>query len=354
MGTNLPRRHRTRADHPIAPRSGFAEALLDRLLAELGNAGTAPAIGAASAPPPDGQESPLAATATFGAHRGVRPRPWANLATAALLVLTLAAGYAAARVRPDDPTVHPAAAGWSTTLVLRATLDGLPAGPVDARLERWAFPPAAGERRGVAPSLPALFFVEAGRLTATVDAGATVGRTGAAKRSGAPVPPGYPAPLRDGDLLLVPPGSRFSLRHDDGDPATLLVVVLTAGAAAAEERPVEVASPPVSVQTLGAGTLAGVGGGAGTVAVRRLALPSVGAIPGETTAGPELLVVETGTIALRPGAGARETTHSAGDAASAVVPAGTSLALRNADDAPLGVLRLTIAAPAANPGTAIP
>ena len=332
------------ADRPVAPRREFAAALLDQLLTELERAGGvgAPAAGGGlDEPAPAGPIRVLVVPGRGGTVPRLRPSALAQVTTAALLVLTLAAGYAAIRLRPEAGGDRPASPEWASTLLLRVNLEALPAGSVGARLERWSFPAEANESRAVAPSLPMLLYVEAGRLTATVEAGATVTRATAVKRAAAPVPPGYPAGLRTGDLLVVPAGARFALRHDGPVSPTVLVVVL---APAAEPEPAAFAPPGVSARTLGTGTLTGFPGGPGSVALRRLAVAPTAAIPVETAAGPEMLVVEAGVAGLRQGPRGAEVTRGAGGDASTVVPAGTLLALRNAGDEPLGLLRLTIAA----------
>ncbi|HEY7030473.1 MAG TPA: hypothetical protein VH482_04050 [Thermomicrobiales bacterium] len=324
--------------------------------------------GAGGAPRPNGIATPLPlrspaphphpnGVATGHASR----RRWvlAQLATAALLLVTLAAGFVALRSRPDEPGNHPAGAGdgleipapagWSSTLLLRATLKSVPAGSVNARLDRWTFPSGTGESWGTAPRLPELLYVETGRLTVTVDAAATLARAASVKRGAAAVPPNSPLGLRAGDLLVVPAGARFALSPDAAASPALLVVVLTP---ADDPEPAASVPPAVAVQPLGTGTLVGFSGGSGTVTLRRLVATPGMSIPEEVTAGPELLVVESGAVGMRASAAAPEVTRAAGKNGSAVVAMGAHLVLRTSGQAPLALLRLTIVPlPTAGNGT---
>ncbi|MEA2595606.1 MAG: hypothetical protein QOF01_2075 [Thermomicrobiales bacterium] len=308
-----------------------------------------------AAPPPLRQPALRLRAIGVATDRATRRR-WtlAQFATAALLIVTLAAGYAALRPLSDERGDHPAGgddrvaipapAGWSSTLLLRATLNTVPEGPVGARLDRWTFLPGSGEWRGAAPPLPELLYVEAGHLTVTVDAAATLGRATSVKRGAAAVPPDSPLGLRAGDLLVVPAGARYALRPDGSNAPTLLVVVLTPPD---DPGPAASAPPGVAVKTLGTGILAGLPVGSGVVMLHRLAATPGALIPEEITMGPELLAVEAGIVGMRAGADAPEVTRPAGDDGSVVVAMGTRLALRNPGEEPLTLLRLTIVPPAA-------
>jgi mannose-6-phosphate isomerase-like protein (cupin superfamily) len=192
--------------------------------------------------------------------------------------------------------------------------------------------------------LPELLYVEAGHLTVTVDAAATLGRATSVKRGAAAVPPDSPLGLRAGDLLVVPAGARYALRPDGSNAPTLLVVVLTPPD---DPGPAASSPPGVAVKTLGTGILAGLPVGSGVVMLHRLAATPGALIPEEITMGPELLAVEAGIVSMRAGADAPEVTRPAGDDGSVVVAMGTRLALRNPGEEPLTLLRLTIVPPAA-------
>ncbi len=269
-------------------------------------------------------------------------RALAPLLSAALLVLTLVAGFVALGWRTERPTpvAVPAPASWSNTLVLRAGLTAMPTGEVDVRIARWTFPDNAETWQSTAPSLPELVYVEAGSLVATVDAKATLARATSVKRGAVSVLAGGDIPLRSGDLLVVPAGARFALRADGENAPTLLVVAFQGSPA--EEEPVAVAPVGITAQRLGAGTLTGLPSESSIVILRRLDVGPRTALPEETTAGPELLVVEAGSVRLRTGPDGPEVMRAVDNEASAVVPGGSRLSLRNAGDEPLALLRLMV------------
>jgi mannose-6-phosphate isomerase-like protein (cupin superfamily) len=234
----------------------------------------------------------------------------------------------------------PAPASWSNTLVLRAGLTAMPAGEVDVGVDRWTFPATAGEWRLTTPSLPELVYVETGSLVATVDARAILARAASVKRGAVSVLPGHDIPLRGGDLLVIPAGARFALRTDGENPPTLLVVVFHGSAG--EGEPVATDADGITTQRLGSGTLAGFPGDSSIVFLRRLDLGPRTALPEETTAGPELLVVESGSVRVRANPDGREVMRAADGEASIVVPGGSRLSLRNARDEPASLLRLMV------------
>ncbi len=267
-------------------------------------------------------------------------RVLAQVTSAALLVLTLVAGFVAfgwPGARPTAPAV-PAPVRWSSTLLLQAGLSEMPAGELGVRIDRWTFPARGGEWQSTAPSLPKPVYVEAGSLVATVDAKATLARAASVKRGAVSVPAGTDVPLRSGDLLVVPAGARFALRADADNAPTLLLVVL--GRSPGEEEPAVVAPAGITTQTLGVGTLTGLPSESSTVILRRLEVGPRTAIPEETTAGPELLVVDAGSVRLRSVPDGPEVVRAAEGEASAVVAGGSHLSLRNASDEPLVLLRL--------------
>jgi mannose-6-phosphate isomerase-like protein (cupin superfamily) len=279
-----------------------------------------------------------AAPRTLPRGRGVL----APLLSAALLVLTLVAAFVAFawRTEPVMLPAVPAPASWSNTLVLRAGLTAMPAGEVAVPIDRWTFPATAGEWRLTAPSLPELLYVETGSLVATVDARAILARATSVKRGAVSVLPGDDIPLRGGDLLVIPAGARFTLRADGENPPALLVVAFNGSSG--EEEPVEIATDGITAQRLGSGTLTGFPGDSSIVFLRRLDVGPRTALPEETTAGPELLVVESGSVRVRATPDGREVMRAADGEASIVVPGGSRLSLRNASDEPAAVLRLMV------------
>jgi mannose-6-phosphate isomerase-like protein (cupin superfamily) len=257
-------------------------------------------------------------------------------------MLALVAGFVALgwrTERPAPPAV-PAPASWSNTLVLRAGLTTMPTEGVDVRIDRWTFPVSAEAWQSTAPSLPELVYVEAGSLVATVDAKATLARATSIKRGAVSVPVGDDIPLRGGDLLVVPAGARFALRGD-GETAPTLLVVAFQGSSGEQEQGAG-APVGVTVRKLGSGTLDELPSESSIVILRRLAVGPRTAIPEETTAGPELLVVEAGSVRLRAVPGGPEEIRAVDGETSAVVPGGSLLSLRNASDEPLALLRFMV------------
>ncbi len=296
-----------------------------------------------AAPSPHGTVSthalpPLASPRTIPFSR----RALTPLLSAALLVLTLVAGFVALGWRTERPTppAVPAPASWSNTLVLRAGLSAMPARELGVRIDRWTFPVSAEAWQSTAPSLPELVYVEAGSLVATVDAKATLARATSVKRGAVSVLAGNDIPLRRGDLLVIPADARFTLRADDENAPTLLVVAFQESPGEAD--PGAAAPVGITAQRLGSGTLTGLPTEPSLVILRRLDVGPRAAIPEETTAGPELLVVEAGSVRLRTVPDGPEVMRAVDGAASAVVPGGSRLSLRNASDEPLALLRLMI------------
>jgi hypothetical protein len=184
-----------------------------------------------------------------------------------------------------------------------------------------------------------LVYVDTGSLVATVDAEAGLARAASFKGGAISMPVNSEVPLRSGDLLVVPANAHFTFRSDGDDTPTLLLVVLQR--APAEAGPAA-APPGVTVQTLGMGTLTEGLGTSITVILRRLEAGPRTTIPEETTAGPELLAVEAGSVRLGSVADSPEVRQGSEGDASTVIPGGSQLALRNASNDPLVLLRLTV------------
>ena len=266
----------------------------------------------------------------------------AHLASAALLALTLVIGFVVFGPRAERiaaPAVL-APASWSSTLLVRVGLFEVPAGEMSARVDRWTLPARAGDWASRAASLPLLVYVETGSLVATVDAEAGLARAASFKGGAISMPIDTEVPLRSGDLLVIPANAPFTLRTDGEDAPTLLLVVLQR--APADVGPAAPAPPGITAQTLGMGTLPEVPGTSHTVVLRRLDAGPRTTIPAEITAGPELLVVEAGSVRLRSTADSPEGMQGVAGEASIAVPGGSRLALRNASNDPLVLLRLTV------------
>ena len=223
----------------------------------------------------------------------------APLLSAALLVLTLVVGFVAFGGRTERITLPavPAPASWSNTLVLRAGLSTMPAGEVERPHRPLDVPGSAEAWQSTAPSLPELLYVEAGSLVATVDAKATLARATSVKRGAVSVPVGDDIPLRGGDLLVVPAGARFTLRAMARTRRRSSWWRSSVHQGERNQSPALLPeSPP---RRLGSGTLTGLPSESSIVILRRLDVGPRTAIPEETTAGPELLVVEAGSVRLR-------------------------------------------------------
>ena len=189
--------------------------------------------------------TPLRYGPTSPPHRG--PSAIAYLATAALLVLTLIAGFAALRgsprlLGPDQrPLIIPALESTpepvlpsdaiTDDIISRATLETLGEMPSSRAahqlaLNRYRLAPGAvqpvGSQENTGVGLN-LFTVEAGQVTVETDAPVLVTRA-VAKLATAPdpAPPGTAIVLEAGDQLYASSGVSFRRRNDGSTPATVL------------------------------------------------------------------------------------------------------------------------------------
>lgn len=189
--------------------------------------------------------APLRIGSATPRHNG--PSAIAYLATAALLVLTLIAGFAALRgspqlMGPDQrPLIVPAidstpervlpADAITDDIVLRATLETLGQMPSsraqhELALSRYRLAPGAvqpvGSQEDTGVGLD-LFTVEAGQLTVDADAPVLVTRVDADPAAApSPVPLGTVIVLDVGDQLYAPSGVSFRRRNEGSAPAVLL------------------------------------------------------------------------------------------------------------------------------------
>lgn len=172
-----------------------------------------------------------------------RPSAIAYLATAALLVLALIAGFVTLLgpprlLDPEQRAVIPAITGTpeqalpsgviADDVVLRATIEQLPSSGRTHQLAlyRVELAPGAVERAGSQADTGVgadQFTVEAGQVSVEADAPVLVTR-GVANPSSAPslVQPGTVVVLDVGDQLYAPNGVSFRRRNDGLIPATLL------------------------------------------------------------------------------------------------------------------------------------
>ena len=169
---------------------------------------------------------------TWLAGRDRRRWALAQVATAALLVVTVLAAYVAfGPGRPQRVVVPPVAgsptpatpspSGVESELMLDPTVASLPAG-ANVGVDRWSFRPGPDELVMAARSGPTVAQVEVGQLTLRVDGPATLARG----------PAGQPEPVTPGDELDVAPGDRveaaagtgFALRNAGAGPAAALML----------------------------------------------------------------------------------------------------------------------------------
>jgi hypothetical protein len=222
-----------------------------------------------------------------------------------------------------------------------------------------------------------LVYLEAGALGVAVDgrSPASVSHTpGAAAGAAAgdmAVVPGNTATLMPGGLLRLPEGVRIRTRNDNGLPAVLLVVEIQRSGGTGEELapgtlPDDPALHHVAIETLAGGLKTTFPTGPAVFAIGRVTLLPGARFPAAGAAGPVLLVGESGRLELttpdgkawvRRGAdGTYEllagATLAFGD--GALIPATTATALRNAGEAPLVVLIVTITVTPRPPEPAMP
>lgn len=165
-----------------------------------------------------------------------------QLATAAILVLTLAVGYVAfsrAHVnRGDEPlpgipvlvaspaTMVPEAN--ESQMVVQATIDALPPLTSWAGIERTTLDPGASWTRGRSQELgegPIMYVVESGTLTIRADGPTTMTRAGS--NAPATVDPGTEVTLQPGDRGYAPTGVISLWRNNGADPAIILDAAIT-------------------------------------------------------------------------------------------------------------------------------
>jgi hypothetical protein len=301
--------------------------------------------------------------------------PAGQLATAALLLLTVVSGILAyGTVRPGStdrsaglpaPTSRPTAIalppGVTVEQLLGATVDGVPAAPVRVTLERWTFPPGPDAFRAPGFSGPLLIVMEAGRLAITVEGTAWLMRDAVAD-SAQPeqVMPGTNLTLEAGDQLVIPPGTGFSEQNAGQEPAVKVAVPLLAGSGGPEGATWNASA--IAAVDLAVAERASLPTGALRVTLARYTLMPGVSLPPQAVAGLELIAVEAGTLGLTlagdqlPGRH-RATpdavvTYGTGSRVPTVEP-GVTRSILNAGEEPLVVLVASLS-PAAEEGTPAP
>jgi hypothetical protein len=191
----------------------------------------------------DGRQTPGAMPASLERRGLFQPR-WtlAQLATAALVLLTVISGFVALQgslrmTGPGQPgVIIPAidrtselpSGGIADEMLLRATLEQMPpsGGTHQLAMYRVQLAPGTTEHAGSQADTGVghdLFTVESGQVTVEADAPVILTRA-VADPAAAPtsVPAGTAVVLDVGDQLLAPSGVTFRRRNDDSTPATLL------------------------------------------------------------------------------------------------------------------------------------
>jgi hypothetical protein len=258
--------------------------------------------------------------------RVARPR-WvvAQLATAALLLLTLVAGLLLLRV------VRPQWAGPLSEPLVETLLDqtvevgGTPGSWVPVAVERWTFQPGAATLASPALAGPQWVAADGGTLVATVG--------------------GVEQPLEPGSALFVPAGEEFALRNAGAGEAAAIRCVATAGFSF-EEFDRAVISRQTVLDTVATKALPA---GASRVVFVRLTLPPGDALPPDATRELDWFGVVDGRLGLTLHGETLPVGWKSGveqevpalDRLPRLIP-GTEVTLRNLGDEPLVVLRLTV------------
>ena len=328
MGTAPPSTARERVWQRLEPLVAGETPVTGRLalsrpaLKPIGPATTA--NGHVAAPDARRREAPL--------MRPVGRRARSHLATAALLVLTLAVGYAAIRLQApevrDEATRLPAliralesAPGDAVAdQLVEATFGAgdLPAGAREAIFYRLTLPPGAslpylagplcGRRGEIATAGVGAEVVQSGAYAVRLDAPVQV-RDGEAADGGEEMSVGTEIVLGPGDAANYPDyGARGAVRNAGDEPMVLVGVAIVAAdgpGTAMSELPTGVIGEsfgrtlPSELQSLPAGPV--------RVSLWRLTLPEAGGVGPYDPTGLEAVRIEAGTIAwnvVRPGAGA--------------------------------------------------
>jgi mannose-6-phosphate isomerase-like protein (cupin superfamily) len=182
-------------------------------------------------------------------------RRWAlaQLATAALVLLTLLGSFVALRapLRFTDPDTRPAIipamddnamvsavgtparerlpSGMADTILMQGTFDALPSKANWAGIQRITLAPGAewalGKRENEGEG-PILYFVESGALTVNADDPIYVTRAG--EDHAGPVAPGTDVVLRAGDQGFAPSSVTSRWRNDGSTPVVILDAGITA------------------------------------------------------------------------------------------------------------------------------
>lgn len=343
-------------DHPIAPRAAFAEALLDRLLAEL-EGGPGPARRPQEAPMTDAtsvrfpSSVPLrsAPEANRAAIAGRPRRAMAHLAFAALLLLTLGSAFIAFGGRQWGATPAPAPGGVDQLLV-RASSSTPPTSTGRwTGIERLTIAP--GTTLAVGPGAEYvegifLFVVESGAVEFEAEGDAGYVRAKDPADRIAPIAPGETAALTVGDRGFVPSRVFAQWRNVGTEPAVLLDGSLAAtDTGSAEGQRSLVATYGLAWPEPAVG-----------LELHRVSLEPGAELPSGALPGLALLYVDAGEIEVSLGTAAAPRTRAFAEGEGMVAAQWDLRAdgvLRNSADQPtvLFVLTMIPAAPPATPAS---
>jgi predicted ester cyclase len=226
-------------------------------------------------------------------------------------------------------------------------------------LERRDFAPGSYWPEELAAG-PVLIMGQIGSMTVTIDKPASTpallvhNAPMGGPQAGEQIGKGVVATLVPGDLLVLPEGARFSTSNSAGTAAAILVLTLEMPAIPGG-APMPDPLPPVGItrQVKAVGMAASIPSDA-VVQIGRMALGPGAELPLHTATGPELLVVEDGSLGVGAGdkmawvqhgsnswlSGERAPTLQAGD--GALVPLGAMASYRDTSATATTVLVLTI------------
>jgi hypothetical protein len=302
-------------------------------------------------------ENPTSISTSSPAHRSRTPfGHWIStqLATAALLLLTLAVGYLAFgrshwdRTNQEAPGVPALITSQATTapeasngaVVLQATIDRLPPLASWAGIERVTLDPGVSLSRGRDQDNgdgPLAYMVESGELTIQANGPTTVTRSGT--QTPLAVAPGTNVTLRAGDRGFAPSGVASDWRNN----GTIPVSVLDAGITTTGSGWADTFRSGISVASLVEEAQFSQRHDAITMTVSRLTLQPGKTLAADALPGIEMLWVDSGNMV------AVDAT-SAGTAAPFAFDKGSKLqgsfrpgrVFRSADNSPVTMLVMTI------------
>jgi hypothetical protein len=316
--------------------------------------GSLPGKASATAPP-SGRQASMCILPPHGSVR-LAPRRWVatQLATAALVLLTLLAGYVALERAGFGRETHPvlgipaiespveelAPSADESTIVLQSVIESIPPAASWIGIERTVLDPGTeitlGRSRDRGKG-PLIFHVESGELTLRADSGIQVTPAGTA--SAVDIPPETDVTLSAGAQGFAPSGAVTRWRNDGTTPVTVLNAGITsysygwegpADGVSYDEIVAEYSFVPPELPF--------------ELTVRRLTLQPSATLPVDAVPELEMLWVEAGHLlavdAATPTRTARSVPFDFGTAENGNFRPGR--VFRSADGAPVTLLVLTV------------